>query len=197
MKRFAIAAFVALLALFASGSSMADTASCTTYSCSSIVSGSTTRRTGTDTYNANTGWNTATSGATYGTITGICRVNGGHVLIPQVDVYSSANPATKLQGVLWLFNTAPATVIQDNATFALAAGDFANLTANQSGFSFTLTNNQDTSAANSGISLTGTTYHGRCAVGTTSMFYQIQVVNAYVPASAEVLTVKLHAIPVN
>lgn len=164
---------------------------------SNIASSSITRRTGTDQYTANTGWNTATSGSSYGTITGVCRTAGGQVLIPQIDIYSSANPATKLQGVLWLFSSTVGTPVNDNATFNIAAADFANLTGNQQGFAFTLTSTQASGAANSAISLTGTTYHARCATANTSMYYLMQVVNTYTPASAEVLTIKLHTIATN
>jgi hypothetical protein len=164
---------------------------------SAVASASITRPANTTTYTVATGWNTATSGSSYGTITGVCRSNGGFVLIPEIDIYSSANPTTKLQGSLWLFDTVVGTPVNDNATFNIASADFANLTGNSAGFPFTLVTNQAAGAANHGISLTGTTYHAHCASGNTSMYFLIQVTNAYVPANSEILTIKLHTLGAN
>ena len=146
-------------------------------------------------YTANTGWNNSNA-ATYFTFANACRVNGGSVLIPEIDVYSSTNPSTKLQGNLWLFNAVP-TPIADNATFTIASADFANVTGPMQGIAFTLGNSQASGAANSAAAITGTTYAARCAAGTTSIYGEIQVVNAYVKAASETLTVKLRTIGVN
>lgn len=159
---------------------------------------SVTRPANTTTYTANTGWcNLTAACATVFTFTSACRVNGEAVLIPEIDIWSSANQSTKLQGVLYLFSAAIGTVINDNATFTIAAADFANLTGNQQGFAFTLGNSQASGAANSGISLTGTTYHAQCFAGSTQIVGMVQVVNAYVPVSAEVLHVTLHTVGLN
>jgi hypothetical protein len=170
----------------------------TTTGFSATPTSAVTRPANTTTYTTNTGWNTATSGSTtVFSFTSACRINGGEVLIPEIDIWSSANPSTKLQGILWLFAGVPGTVVQDDATFNIAAADFANLTGNQQGFPFTLASAQASGAANSGVSLSGTTYHAQCASGTTTISGMVQVVNAYVPASGEVLHVTLHTIGVN
>lgn len=163
---------------------------------SAISSGTITRPGNTTTYTANTGWANATSGATYTTFSNVCRVAGGQVLIPQIDIHVDENPATKLQGVLWLFDTVPSDAIEDNAAFNIPAADYPNLTGNVEGFPFTLVNNQST-ATHSGISLTGTTYHAKCASGSRDMYGMVQVVNAYVPTNAEVLTAKVHSLAAN
>ncbi|QPF81697.1 hypothetical protein IC762_17900 [Bradyrhizobium genosp. L] len=153
----------------------------------------------TTTYTANTGWNNATSAATgFFSLTTACRVNGGQVLIPRIDIWSSANPATKLTGVVWLFSAVPGTNVSDNATFTIAAADFANLTGSVQGFAFTLGNAQTNSgASNSGASLTGTTFQAQCASGTTTITGMVEVTNAYVPAANEVLTVGVATIGAN
>ena len=165
------------------------------YSFASLSPASITRSANTTTYTANTGWNNGTP--TFFSFTGACRGVGAEVLIPEIDIWSSANQATKLQGVLWLFAAVPGTNVSDDATFNIAAADFANLTGNQNGFAFTLASAQASGAANSGASLTGTTYHAQCASGTTTITGMVQVVNAYVPLNAEVLHVALHTVGIN
>jgi hypothetical protein len=164
------------------------------------VSASCTRVSNTTTYTANTGWNTATSGATVPfTWASVGTSNGENIAITGIDIYSSANPTTKLQGNLWLFNTTPGTVIQDDATFTIASSDFANLTAGSfGGIPFLLTNNQASGAANSGVSLQfGPPLVAALASGSTTLYGMVEVVNAYVPASAEKLTVILHTQAIN
>lgn len=162
-----------------------------------IISATITRPNNTTTYTANTAWADATSGATAVSIAGICRSTGGQILVPEIDIYSSANQTTKLQGVLWLFTTTVGTPVNDNATFNIAAADYANLTGNVQGFPFTMVSNQASGAANAGISLTGTAYHAACAGGSQNMRAMVQVVNAYVPLANEILTMKIHALAAN
>lgn len=155
-----------------------------------------TRPANTTTYTANTGWNNGTP--TFFSFTGACRVNGGQVLIPSINIRSSANPTLKLTGILWLFAGVPGTNVSDDATFTIASVDFAILTGNAQGFAFTLANSQaNTGAANSAAALSGVTYQGKCASGSTTITGMVEVTNAYVPASAEVLTVDLNTIGAN
>lgn len=154
---------------------------------------SVTRPANTTQYTANTGWCHATSGCTsVFTFSGACRANGTQVLIPQIDIWTNdtASSTGYLQGVLWLFNAAPGTVIADDAAFDIAATDFANL-ANMTGIPFTLGSLQS-AANNAGVSLVGTTYVAQCAPGSTTIDGMVQVVNIYTPTSAEVLNVTLH-----
>lgn len=164
---------------------------------SSIITGSVTRPANTTVYTANTAWANATSGATYTNFTGVCDRNGQQVLIPQIDIMVDEAPATKLQGILWLFSSAVSTPINDNAAFTLTSADFLNATANVQGFPFTLTAVQSGTNTHSAISLTGVTYHAQCATGTNVITGMVQVVNAYTPTSGEVMTIKLHALGAN
>lgn len=155
-----------------------------------------TRSANTTTYTNNTGWNNGTP--TFFSFTGACRVKGGQVLIPMINIWSSANPTLKLTGILWLFSAVPGTNVNDNATFTIASADFTNLTGSKQGFAFTLGNAQvNTGAANSGATLSGVTYQGKCASGTTTITGMVEVTNAYVPANAEVLSVGLNTIGSN
>ena len=157
-----------------------------------------TRPSNTTTYTAGTGWNNATSSATgYFTFSSACRVNGGQVLIPQIDIWSSANPTTKLVGVVYLFDATIGTLVNDNAAFMIAPSDFANLTGNQQGLFFALLNSQASGASNSGLSLTGVNYRAQCASGTTTIYGMVEVLNAYAPASGEALHVTLHTVGAN
>ena len=156
-----------------------------------------TRPANTTTYTVNSAWcSTITTCSTVYTFANACRATGGEVLIPEIDIYSSANPTLKLQGILWLFNTTPGTVLADDATFTLTSADFANLTGGSTnGLAFTLGTSQGGSPNNSGVSLVGNTYAATCS--GTSLYGMVQVVNAYVPASAEVLTIKVRTVGVN
>lgn len=164
---------------------------------STIVSTTITRPANTTTYTANDAWANATSGATYTTFAGVCRANAGQVLIPQIDIVVDENPAVKLQGVLWLFDTIPTDPLEDADPFVLAAADWATLTGNAQGFPFTVTNTGASGATFNGASLTGTTYHAHCASGATAIYAMVQVVNAYVPTSGEVMTLRLHTVAAN
>lgn len=164
---------------------------------SSIASVSFTRPANTTTYTANTAWANATSGAVAATIPSVCERNGQQVLIPQIDIMVDEAPATKLQGILWLFSSAGVTPINDNAAFTLAAADNLVTTGNVQGFPFTLTAVQSGTNAYSSISLTGTTYHAQCITSGTSIIAMVQVTNAYVPTNGETMTIKIHALGAN
>lgn len=164
---------------------------------SSIITGSVTRPANTTVYTANTAWANATSGATYTTFSAVCDRNAQQVLIPQIDIMVDEAPATKLQGILWLFSAAPGTPINDNAAFTLSSADFLTATGNVQGFPFTLTAVQSGTNTHSAISLTGVTYHAQCTSASTAITGMVQVVNAYTPTSGEIMTIKLHAIATN
>lgn len=158
---------------------------------------SVTRPANTTTYTANTGWcNTTSTCATVFTFANACRVNGGQVAVPSIDLWLSDHQTTALQGILWVFNVTPATVINDNASFNIATADFPNLTGSMSGFAFGMLSPQN-SPNNSGTTISGTIFPMKCAAGSTTLYAMVQVVNAYVPTSAEVLNVTLHTIGTN
>ena len=161
-----------------------------------VVSAAVTRSANTTTYTANTGWNNGTP--TYFTFANACSAPGKIVIIPTIDIYSSVNQTLKLQGILWLFKAIPGTIISDNQNFTIASADYANLTANSNGgIPFTLAANQASGASNSGVSLTAQNLMAQCASGVAAIYGMVQVVNAYVPANAEVLTVRLSDAGIN
>lgn len=166
------------------------------YGVAQSVATTITRPANTTTYTANTAWANATSGATFATFSNICRAADGEVLLTNIDIQVDENPATKLQGILWLFRGTP-TAINDNATFTIAAADAANLVGSIAGFPFTLVNNGASGAVFSSISLTGTPYQARCNASTNALYGMVQVVNAYVPTSGEVMTIKLSGTALN
>jgi hypothetical protein len=159
--------------------------------------GITTRPANTTTYTVNTAWANATSGATYGTFTGVCATNGGNVYVTDAGFLDEANQATKLQGVLYLFSAAPGTPISDNATFNIASADWANLKRVSIPFAFGNVVNQ--TSGSGGAQMVDVPVGGQlaCAGGTTNIYYMIEVTNAYVPLSAEVLIPSLHVFATN
>lgn len=179
-------AFVALLTALLAGSAYAQSSQ------SRVSTGTITRFTNTTTYTVNTAWANNTAGATYGTFGAACRTPGGSVLIPEISIQVDENPTVKLQGVLWIFDTAVSNAVEDNASFIIPQVDYARVVGSKGGFAFTLTNNQHGSATDSGVTLAGTVYHAKCAAGSTSLYFMVQVVNAYVPTSGEIMTIKLH-----
>jgi hypothetical protein len=87
-------------------------------------------------------------------------------------------------------------MIADDATFTIASSDFGNLTGQFNGVAFTLGSQQASGAANSGMSLAAN-MPARCASGSTTLYGMVEVTNAYVPASGEVLSINLHTVGVN
>lgn len=168
----------------------------------SSVTGSTTtaatliRANNTTTYKAGgAAWNNATPG--YYTFTNACATNGGGLTINGIDISSTNNPTLLLSGVLWLFNVVPSgsSILADNATFNIAAADFANLTGGSTnGIPFVLQSAQAAGAGNSGVSLVGTNMPARCAGGSKTLYGIMEVSNQYVPAAQEPLTVTITGI---
>lgn len=152
------------------------------------ASSSITRLSNTTTYTVNTGWNNGTP--KYLTFN-VAAGGGGMIQIVGVDIYSSANPTLKLTGNLWIFNAVPGTLLADNAAFLIASADYANLVGGcLSGYSFTLANTQSSGAANSGVSIVPAEAY--IQLKGTALYGMVEVTNAYVPASGEILTVTLY-----
>ena len=157
------------------------------------------------TYTPFTGWCNSTSAcASVFTFPNACLANGGHSLLVGVDIYSNQSPvpATPLQGILWLFNVSPGTVISDNATFKIASGDYPNLTGGSfNGIPFVLGSTQATGASDSGVSLAGGVLGPplgiTCAAGSTTIYGMVEVVNAYQPVPSETLTINLNIMGLN
>lgn len=155
-----------------------------------------TRSANTTTYGVNVGWNNSAA-ATFFSFPNACSGNGKQVLVPQIDIWSSANPTLKLQGVLWLFAGVPGTNVADNANFIIQPADFDNLTGPANGIPFALANSQNAAATNTGVSLVGNTYQMQCAPSSTTITGMVQVTLGYTPASGEILKVRLNTAGLN
>jgi hypothetical protein len=149
-----------------------------------------TRPADTTAYAANDALSNSTSAPTTGgfTLTGLARASGGSGLITDIMIVSSNDPATLLQGELWLFDAA-ATNINDNAAFALSDGDALLLVGV---VPFTLASSQAGSGTNSVYHATNLNIGFTC-VGTADLRFLVKVKNAYTPANAETLTVRVKA----
>lgn len=153
----------------------------------STIVQSVTRPADTTAYTANDAWADSTSSPTTGgfTLTSMARASGGSGVIDSVTITSTNDPATLLQGEIWLFDQA-ATAVNDNAAFALSDSDVANLVGV---IPFTLQTTVAGSGTNSYALVSGVGIGYTCS-GSANLRYLIKVKNAYTPASAEVLKVR-------
>lgn len=149
---------------------------------------SVTRPADTTAYAANDALSDSTSAPTSGgfTFTSAARQSGGTGIITDILVSSSADPATLLQGEIWIADQAM-TNINDNSAFAMADADVLNLVAV---IPFALQTTVAGSGTNSYAHLTGLGIGYTC-VGSANLRFLIKVKNAYTPISAEVLQVRL------
>lgn len=155
-----------------------------------------TRPADTNAYVANDTWADSTSAPTTGgfTFTSACRTSGGSGVILSVAVVSSVDPATLLQGEIWIFDSA-VTAVNDNAAFALSDGDALKLIPGGV-IPFTLSSTTGGSGTNSYYT-SGALNIGYTCSGSANLRYLVKVKNAYTPASAEALTVRLNAVGTN
>lgn len=153
-----------------------------------------TRPADTNIYAVNDCWSDSTSAPTAGgfTFTAAGRVSGGAGVIASATIVSSIDPATLLQGEIWIFDSAP-TAVNDNAAFALSDADALKLVGV---IPFTLASTQNGSGTNSFYHIGGLGI-GYACVGSANLRFLVKVKNAYTPASAEALTVRLGVVGSN
>lgn len=123
----------------------------------------------------------STSAPTSGgfTITSAGRASGGSCIITDVCIATSNDPATKLTGEIWIFDTS-VTNINDNAAFAVSDTEIKTCAAV---VPFSLYD-----AGNNGFAhVTGLNILATCS-GTANLRFLLRARNAYTPASAEVLS---------
>lgn len=149
-----------------------------------------TRPADTTAYAANDAMSDSTSAPTSGgfTLSSICRKSGGSVLITDIIVTTNNDPATTLQGEIFLFNTS-VTNINDNAAFAVSDSEIKTCVAK---IPFALEdagNNGFFHAQNLNILAT--------ASGSANLRFLLRVKNAYTPASGEVVTVIVKGIQID
>lgn len=133
----------------------------------------------------------STTAATPLVFKGVCG-DGEGAVIRAAQFSSSIVPATKLNADLFLFHTAPTAYGNDNEAFALSDADLLNCVG-----VITL---DGTTAANIKVGTLNCVVINQAlampvkSLTTDRALYGVLVArNAYVPASAEVLTVKLGA----
>jgi hypothetical protein len=149
-----------------------------------------TRPADTTAYAANDAWSDSTTAPTSGgfTFTGAARISGGSGIITDAVITTSADPATTLQGEVWLFDTS-VTNINDNAAFAVTDTEIKTYVGK---IPFTLED-----AGNNGAAHVQNLSIGFTCVGSANLRFLVKVKNAYTPGSAEVLTVRLKIIQTN
>lgn len=148
------------------------------------VSTNVTRPADTTAYAVNDCLSDSTSSPTSGgfTFTSAARASGGSGIITDAIISSSNDPATPLQGELWIFDTS-VTNVNDNAAFVVSDSEIQTLVAT---IPFVLTdsgNNDSAHIQNLSIGFT-------CS-GSANLRFLYRVKNAYTPASGEVITARL------
>lgn len=154
------------------------------------VSVDVTRPADTAAYAVNDALSNSTSAPTSGgfTFANAARKSGGSVLITDLIVTSSADPATPLQGELFIFNQA-VTNINDNAAFAVTDAEIKTCVARIPFALEDVGNNDFFHAQNLNILAT--------ASGSADLRFLVRVKNAYTPANAEVLTFVLKGLQID
>lgn len=113
------------------------------------------------------------------TITGAGRASGGSCIITDICVASSNDPATKLSGEIWIFDTS-VTNVNDNAAFVVSDTEIKTCCAIIPFSLFDAGNNQY-------AHITGLNILATCS-GSANLRFLLRARNAYTPASAEVLS---------
>jgi hypothetical protein len=129
-------------------------------------------------------WSDSTSAPTSGgfTFTGAARASGGSGIITDAIIVSNNDPGTQLQGEIWIFDTA-VTNVNDNAALVVSDAEIK-----------TFVGKIEFSMEDAGNNMA---YHARylnigfTTVGSANLRFLVKTKNAYTPASAEVLTVRL------
>lgn len=136
-------------------------------------------------YAANDAWADSTSAPTVGGfMLEAGRQAGDYGWITDVHVTSTNDPATPLQGEVWIFNSA-VTAVNDSAAFALSDADAVKRVCI---VPFLLATSSGGSGANSQADITGLNC-GFITAGSVYLRFLVKVKNAYTPASGEALTV--------
>lgn len=149
-----------------------------------------TRPADTNVYAAGDCISDSTSAPTSGgfTLTSVARKSGGSLIITDVKICSSNDPATRLAGEVFIFNQA-VTNVNDNAAFVVSDTEIKTCVAVIPFGLFDAGNNGF--AHVSGLSILCT------CVGTANLRFLLRARNAYTPASAEVITVTISALQVD
>lgn len=155
-----------------------------------------TRPADTTAYAANDALADSTSSPTSGgfTLSNACRTSGGSGMLTSLSIVSSNDPATTLQGEIWVFDSA-VTAVNDNAAFALSDADALKLVPGGV-VPFALSSSTAGSGTNSMYAGTGLNLGYTC-VGSVNARFLVKVKAAYTPASGETLTLRAAYVAMN
>lgn len=160
-----------------------------------VVTTSVTRPADTTAYTANDAMSDSTSAPAAITFSSVARASGGTLFITGLEVISSANKATALQGELWLFDTAP-TAINDNAAFTITDAEYETKVAKIPFVLDSPGNSAADASGNTGCSVDGLSILTKC-VSSANLTALIKVINAYTPVSAEKITFRLKVLRID
>jgi hypothetical protein len=114
----------------------------------------------------------------------VARASGGSGVITDAIITTSGDPTTLLQGEIWLFDSA-VTNVNDNSPFVVSDTEIKACVGK---IPFVLED-----AGSNGFCHVQNLNIGFTCVGSADLRFLIRVKNAYVPASGEVLTVRVKA----
>lgn len=159
------------------------------------VTATVTRPANVTAYAANQALADSTTAPTVGgfALTGSAAHQAGSGVISDLVVVDSNDPATLLQGELWIFDSAVAAV-NDGASFSLSDADAVKLVAV---VPFTLASTMAGSGNNSYAHVQNLAIGFTTAGGAADLRFLVKVKGAYTPASGEALTVRAKILQVN
>lgn len=166
-----------------------------TYGSATVITTSVTRPNDTTAYTANDAWSDSTSAPSAITFSSVFRTSGGTALLTGVEVISSANKSTALQGELWLFDTAP-TVINDNSAFTITDAEYETKVAKIPFVLDSPGNSAADASGNTGASIDGLSILVK-GVSSANLTGLIKVINAYTPVAQEKLTFRLKVLRID
>jgi hypothetical protein len=118
------------------------------------------------------------------------RAAGLGAILQDAALIASTAQTLRLDAQLWLFDTAPTTTLNDNVAWAPTDAEMKTLLTV---VVFAVANVQ-VGSGNTVIEAAALARSMACATGATSIFGVLRVNNAYIPTSAEDVTVRLRQI---
>lgn len=144
-----------------------------------------TRPANTTTYAPGDAWANATSGASVYSIANASRGAGRSGLITDIFMSSPRMASPALNGELWIFDSMPATPLQDNAAWALTNADLLKV-VDVVTFDIQATG----SSVSNGYCRLPNLNIGFTTAADANLYVIPKITSAYAPASAEVLTMR-------
>jgi len=153
------------------------------------VSKEITRPADTNVYTANDVINTATSGSTMLNLASVARKNGGHGYITGIEIFSD-QPSETWQPKANLYNKARASVLNDNAAFALT---YAQMTNPSWARAITLPPLSAYGSISHAV-LDGLAIPFSCDINDDDLYFDLQTLTGFTPASGAKYTVRLSGV---